>query len=83
MAQLPIKPPVIADTPTGPRDKFERIAEAGDAVKDLIQKIKVLFEQLKENGVLNGGLKIISFNPLELEWSVNIPNKPTKTFDDG
>jgi hypothetical protein len=58
----------------GLRDRIERMASAGDAVKEIVQEVGALMDQLQASGSLSGGLKIVSFNPLEFEWRIDVPS---------
>ena len=59
----------------GLRERIERMASAGDAVKEIVGELGGLLDQLQEQGNLSGGMKVVSFNPLEFEWRVDMPQK--------
>jgi hypothetical protein len=54
------------------------VRSASDSVEEVMDTILKLFEMLKENGSLTGGLKVVRFNPLELDWRIDYPKETIK-----
>lgn len=57
------------------RDRIERMAKAGDAVKEFVKEAAEVLDAIRENGKLSGGITVVSYNPLEFGWHIDIPNE--------
>jgi hypothetical protein len=44
------------------KDRIERMAKAGDAVKEFVKEA-------------SGGIEVVSYNPLEFGWHIDIPKE--------
>ena len=56
-------------------ERMERIAKASDAVKELVKGVAELFDQVRDESRINGGFKITSFDPLIIDWWVDLPEE--------
>ena len=56
-------------------ERMERIAKASDSVKMFVTELAVLFDQVREESRFSGGFRIDSFNPLVIDWWVNLPEE--------
>ena len=56
-------------------ERMERIAKASDAVKELVKAVAELFDQIRDESRIDGGVRVTNFNPLEIEWWLNLPEE--------
>ena len=56
-------------------ERMERIAKASDAVKELVKGVAELFDQVRDESRIGGGFRVVRFNPLEVDWWLNLPEE--------
>jgi hypothetical protein len=57
------------------KDRIERMAKAGDAVKEFVKEAAEVLDAIRDAGRLSGGIEVVSYNPLEFGWHIDIPKE--------